>query len=132
MLSGDFNRDGKTDLALISSVQGDSQYNFDFAILSNASAYPEGACAVPVGPGVNICSPGAASGTMVNVLAAGNDFNPTVYMELWVDGEKKAGYGSTNTLRTTLSLPAGTHQFVFYAIDAAGIRFSGGKTVNVQ
>lgn len=131
MISGDFNRDGKTDLAMLFPVQGDAS-SYDFTILNNASAYPNGACAVPVGPGVNICSPGATSGTTVNVLAAGNDFNPTVYMEVWVDGEKKAGFGSTNTLRTTLNLPAGTHQFEFYAIDAAGIRFSGGRTVTVQ
>ena len=60
----------------------------------------------------------------MNVLAAGTDLNPTVYMELWVDGVREAGFGSTNTMRTTLNLTPGAHKFVFYAIDAAGIKFS--------
>lgn len=131
MLSGDFNRDGKTDLAMFFGTQGNAN-SFDFVILSNAGAYPNGACAAPVGPGVNVCSPGATSGTTVNVLAAGATYNPTVYMELWVDGVREAGYGSTNTLRTTLTLPAGTHKFVYYAIDSAGIKYAVGRNVAVH
>lgn len=55
-----------------------------FSFRYNTTTYPNGACAVPAGPRINISDPGATSGTTVNVLAAGN---PAVYIEPWVDGK---------------------------------------------
>ena len=126
--SGDYNRDGKTDLALLDPTAGGAQ----FTMLMNTSAYAQGACVQPATSGINVCSPGATSGTTVNVLADANNANPTVYMELWVDGVKRVGYGSTHELRTTLTLSAGTHQFAYFSADAAGNKNSLIKNVKVQ
>jgi hypothetical protein len=119
MAFGDYNRDGKTDLALLSTGSGSDPV---FSIFSNTSAYPGGACVVPILPGIHVCSPGLISGPAVNVLAAGTSDNPAVFMELWVDGVKRAGYGSTSELRATLNLTPGVHRLSYYAIDAAEIK----------
>jgi hypothetical protein len=119
MAFGDYNRDGKTDLAMLSTGSGNGQV---FSIFTNTSAYPDGACVVPVDPGIHICSPLLISGSTVNVLAGGKSDNPAVFMELWVDGVKRVGYGSTSELRATLNLTPGWHRFGYYAIDAAAIK----------
>jgi hypothetical protein len=124
--SGDYNRDGKTDLALLGSSGGNSQ----FTMLMNTSAYAQGACVQPATSGINVCSPGATSGTTINVVADANNPNPTVYMELWVDGVRRIGYGSTHELRTTLTLGVGTHQFAYFSADAAGNK--NGLITNVK
>ncbi|HEX6770779.1 MAG TPA: VCBS repeat-containing protein [Acidobacteriaceae bacterium] len=116
---GDYNRDGKMDLALLSTGTSGSPV---FTILTNTSAYPGGACVVPILPGVHVCSPGRISGPTVNVLAAGKSVDPAVFMELWVDGVKQVQYGSTSEMRATLDLTPGWHRLGFYAIDAAAIR----------
>ncbi len=113
MLAGDFNRDGKQDLAVLYSGPTIPPTDKGFSFLYNTTTYPKGACIVPVGPGINICSPGATSTSAVNVLAAGNVDNPAVYMELWVDGKRVTSYGSTDELRTTLSLNIGPPQAGF-------------------
>jgi hypothetical protein len=68
----------------------------------------------------------------VNVLAAGNADNPAVYMELWVDGKRVTGYGSTSDLRTSVTLAPGMHNLGFIAIDAAGNKVTNSKVVTVQ
>ena len=119
MAFGDYTRDGKTDLAMLSTGSGNGPV---FSIFTNTSAYPGGACVVPVNPGIHVCSPLWVSGPTVNVLAAGKSDNPAVFMELWVDGVKRVGYGSTSELRATLNLTPGWHRFGYYAIDAAAIK----------
>lgn len=128
--SGDYNRDGKTDLALLTAnpPSGD----FDFILLYNTSPYPNGVCVPPPTPGIAACSPGLTSGSTVQVLADGTNTNPTVYMELWVDGVRRFGYGSTHELRGTLTLSPGMHQFSFFSIDAAGLKNSLAYNVKVQ
>ena len=117
--TGDYNRDGKTDLALLSPGSGNGPV---FTSLTNTSPYPGGACVVPLLPSVHVCSPGLISGTTVHVLAAGNSDNPAVFMELWVDGVKRVQYGSTSEMRATLTLAPGLHRLGIYAIDAAAIK----------
>lgn len=131
LLSGDYNRDGKTDLAYLTGgpVAAGTP---NFTLLTNTSAYPGGTCVPPVTPGIHVCSPGATSGTTVKVLAAGANPNPTVYMELRVDGVRQLGYGSTSELRGTITVPAGTHRFDYYSADAAGIRNSLSTTVTIR
>lgn len=130
MEAGDFNRSGKMDLALLTAGYANSPQ--DFALLTNTSAFANGVCVPPVTPGIHVCSPGATSPTTVNVLAAGTNDNPTVYMELWVDGVKQIGSGGTHELRTTLTLPTGVHRFAYFAIDAAGLKTSFKTNVTVQ
>lgn len=119
MAFGDYNRNGKTDLALLSTGSGSDPV---FTILTNTSAYPDGACVAPILPGIRVCSPELISGPTVNVLAAGTSENPAVFMELWVDGVKRVGYGSTHELRASLDLTPGWHRLSYYAIDAAEIK----------
>lgn len=66
------------------------------------------------------------------MLAAANVDNPAAYMELWVDGKKVTGYGSTDELRTTVPVSPGRHNLGFVAIDAAGIKITKSKVVTVQ
>ncbi len=132
MLAGDFNRDGKVDLAVLYSGPTVPSNEKGFSFLYNTSPYPNGACVVPAVAGVNICSPGATSGTTVNVLAAGMADNPAVYMQLWIDGKPVTGYGSTDTLRTTVTLPPGQHNLGVLAIDASGYQVGNSKVVTVQ
>jgi hypothetical protein len=132
MLAGDFNRDGKQDLALLYGSPTIPSNDKAFSFLFNTTSYPKGACVVPAGPGINICSPGATSTSAVNVLAAANVDNPAVYIELWVDGKRVIGFGSTNELRTSLTLTSGKHNLGFVAIDAAGIKITKSKLVTVQ
>ena len=97
LVSGDYNRDGKPDLAFLATqlgVAGDT-----ITQLMNTSPFPSGVCVPPVTPGIKVCSPGKSSGVTVKVLAEGTNSNTTVYMELWVDGVKRLGYGSTHELR---------------------------------
>jgi hypothetical protein len=133
LLAGDYNHDGKMDMAtLYSEPPSMNQNNNEFSILYNTTAYANGACPTPVGTGIRICSPAASSSSAVNVLAAGNLNNPAVYMELWVDGTRTIGYGSTHELRTSLTLTPGRHALTFYAIDVAGNKVSKSTTVTVQ
>jgi hypothetical protein len=53
-------------------------------------------------------------------------------MELWVDGKRVMGFGSTNELRTSLTLTSGKHNLGFVAIDAAGIKITKSKLVTVE
>jgi hypothetical protein len=119
LLFGDYNRDGKTDLAMLSAGSSNGPV---FTIFTNTSAYPGGTCVAPIKPGINVCSPWLKSGTTVNILADGTSENPAVFMELWVDGVKRVGYGSTNELRATLNLTPGVHRLGYWAIDAAHIK----------
>jgi hypothetical protein len=130
LASGDYNRDGKTDLAMLTS--NGASGGLDFIQLYNTSAYAGGVCVPPATPGIVACSPGFTSGTAVNVLADANNTNPTVYMELWVDGVKRMGYGSTHELRGTLTLTPGSHQFAIFSADAAGLENSLVYNVKVQ
>lgn len=119
LVFGDYNRDGKADLAMLSTGSGSGAI---FTIFTNTSPYPGGACVAPIRPGINVCSPWRVSGQTVNILADGTSENPAVFMELWVDGVKRVGYGSTHELRATLNLAPGVHRLGYYAIDAAGIK----------
>jgi hypothetical protein len=82
-------------------------------------------CAPPWTPGVNVCSPlnhatvnspvlGWASGTVTGTVAR---------MEVWVDGVKRYTTNGKNTLKTNITLGAGTHKFVYYIVNTAGHRW---------
>ncbi len=126
--SGDYNRDGKMDLALFATGSGQSS----LTLLTNTTPYPHGTCVPFATPGIQVCQPSYTSGTTVNVLVEGTNTNPTVFMELWVDGSKVIGYGSTYELRDTLTLMPGSHQFDYYSADAAGDKNMLQTNVDVQ
>jgi hypothetical protein len=83
-------------------------------------------CAPPSSPGLNVCSPinnstdnspalGWASGTVTGTIAR---------MEVWVDGVKKSSTYGSNTLKTNISLPSGTHKFTYYIVNTAGQKWN--------
>jgi hypothetical protein len=53
-------------------------------------------------------------------------------MEVWVDGVKKYTETTSTTLSTSISLPAGSHSFHVYAVNAAGTKWLGAVTATVH
>jgi hypothetical protein len=89
--------------------------SFTLNVASSAS------CSAPTSPGVHVCSPvsGSSNPSPLTVQAASMVTGTITRMEVWVDGVKK--YTSTTTnLDTSLTLPAGSHRFDFYAVNTAG------------
>ena len=56
-----------------------------------------------------------ASGTVTETIAR---------MEVWVDGVKKSSTYGSNTLKTNISLPSGTHKFAYYIVNTAGQKWN--------
>ncbi|MFL6428227.1 MAG: FG-GAP repeat domain-containing protein [Acidobacteriaceae bacterium] len=91
-------------------------------------------CTAPTSPGVNVCKP--ANGSMVSspvqVLAASTISGTLARMELWVDGVKKYTETSSKTLSTSISLGAGSHRFVVFAVNTAGTKWEGVVSATVK
>ena len=71
---------------------------------------------------VSVVSPanGATVNSPVAFNATYNKGGTAQYMKVWVDGSPSAPVLNTNTLNTTLTLSAGSHQLVVEAGDSAG------------
>ncbi len=93
-----------------------------------------GSCTAPSSPGVNVCKPvnGSTVGSPVAVQAISTVTGTVARMEVWVDGVKKFSTFSSTTLSTSLSLPAGTHRFAFYAVNTAGTKWETVVNATVQ
>ena len=90
-------------------------------------------CSAPTSPGVHVCAPASGStvSSPVHVQAVGKVSGTFARMEIWVDGVKK--YTSTTaTVDTTLALAAGSHRFVFFAINTAGQKWETIVQATVQ
>jgi hypothetical protein len=124
VLVGDFNRDGKTDLALLYSSYAEQQDNV-FTILTNTTQSSGGGCSAPSSAGVHVCSPSsnATLSSPVSVVAASTITGTLARMEVWVDGVKKYSETTTETLSTSLGLAAGTHRFAIFAVNTAGTKW---------
>jgi hypothetical protein len=72
-----------------------------------------------------VCSPvnGSSVGSPVQATAAATVTGTIQRMEVWVDGVKKYSTYNTNSLSTSISLPAGSHRFDFYAVNTAGAKW---------
>lgn len=77
-------------------------------------------CAAPNSPGVHVCSPaeGTAVHSPVHLEAMSTVTGTLARMEVWIDGVKR--YTSANHLDTNLALSAGSHRFVFLAVNTNG------------
>ncbi|WP_216841188.1 FG-GAP-like repeat-containing protein [Acidobacterium sp. S8] len=91
-------------------------------------------CAAPSSLGVNICTPasGTSVGSPVLVEASANIDGGLQRMEVWVDGVKKFTEFSGPFLGASIVLPAGTHQFVVYAVNFEGVLWEGSVTATVK
>jgi hypothetical protein len=53
-------------------------------------------------------------------------------MEVWVDGVKKYSTYGSDTLKTNISLAAGTHTFTYYIVNTAGQKWEQTVVATVQ
>jgi hypothetical protein len=118
-------------LKAVAIAPGFSQSNVGSAsyTINNGSG-----CNPPSSPGLNVCEPVNAStvGSPVSVLASATVTGTISRMEVWVDGVKKFSTFGSTTLSTSLSLPAGSHKFVFYAVNTAGTKWMQTVTATVS
>ena len=114
---GDFNRDGKPDIATVDLVTG-STYNA-ISIINHTTAGYYGGCAYPkAGQGISVCTPsGASVSNPISFSAAANSFGQIRKFELWVDGKKIAddyhSWGHKAYFDLTTSLAPGSHYATF-------------------
>jgi hypothetical protein len=92
-----------------------------------------GTCSAPSTPGVNVCKPvnGSTVASPVVVQAFATVTGTIARMEVWVDGVKKFSTFNSRTLSTSLTLAAGSHRFVFYAVNTAGAKWQATVTATV-
>jgi VCBS repeat protein len=90
-------------------------------------------CSHPSSVGIHVCAPtnGSIWGGAVLAQAAATESGTAGHMELWVDGVKKFSQ-SGSTLKTSITLTAGLHRFVFIAVNTAGTKISTTLSATVQ
>lgn len=123
LLAGDFNHDGKEDLALLYSSYPEHQDNL-FSILINTTATAS-TCSAPSAAGVNVCKPanGTTVSSPVEVQAAATIAGTLARMEIWVDGVKKYTETTSKSFDTSVVLASGKHRFDIYAVNTAGTKY---------
>ncbi len=114
---GDYNKDAKPDVSLITS--GDANTHPDTAdLVLNTGTHTVGACAAPI-IGINVCSPGATSASPVKFSFSATSYYPLRKMEVWVDGVKKSEtfhvFGNYGYSDVSLTLAAGKHNIAFFS-----------------
>jgi hypothetical protein len=119
-LVGDYNRDGKPDVALASSQDTlDHPSNLD--VLLNTRAVPNGTCQAPAHVGVRACSPkaGQTLQSPVTFSFSANSFYPMRKMEVWIDGKKRSEtyevFANEGFANVKLTLAAGSHKVGLFA-----------------
>ena len=87
-------------------------------------------CNAPASYGVVVCSPvsGSTVSSPVSVQAAAKVAGTLARMEVWVDGVKKFTETTSTSFTTNVSVGAGSHRFVVYAVNTAGTKYQ--STVN--
>ena len=83
-------------------------------------------CSPPSSPGLNVCSPinNSTDNSPMLAWASGTVTGTVARMEVWVDGVKKYSTYRSNTLKTSIALPSGTHKFTYYIVNTAGQKWS--------
>jgi hypothetical protein len=117
VLGGDYNHDGKPDVALVTTSYANTHpYSAD--LMLNSGSKPVGSCAAPA-IGIHVCSPGASSASPVKFSFSATSFYPIRKMEVWVDGAKKSEtyhvFANQGFADVSLALPAGTHTVSFFS-----------------
>lgn len=88
---GDYNHDGRPDVAMISSGNQVAHPN-SLVIMLNEGVPPDGTCTTPSGVGIHVCSPvaGATVSRPFNVTFSANYLYPLRDTQVWIDGVKKS------------------------------------------
>ena len=128
--TGDFNGDGKPDLAVIVFEGGYPNYAATLYVYTNTASAPTGgACIAPTTANTNIiCSPAKGSTTTdtVTVTAASNVTGFTLN-RLYLDN--KSVYQTTSqTINTPLTVSTGSHTLVLVSYNNLGQAFSYSST----
>jgi hypothetical protein len=99
--------------------------NFNFSVVN---------CKAPTSPGVNVCSPakGDTVSSPVEATAAADVTGTIDRMEVWVNGVKKFSTFGTNALSTSITLPAGSYSFAYYAVNTEGQKWLTTSKVTVK
>lgn len=128
--TGDFNGDGKPDLAVIVMEGGYPTYDATLYVYTNTASAPTGgSCSAPTAANTNIiCSPAKASTTTdtVTVTAASNVTGFTLN-RLYRDNNSV--YQTTSqTISTPLTVSTGSHRLVLVSYNNKGQAFSYSST----
>jgi hypothetical protein len=88
---GDYNHDGRPDVAMISSGNQLNHPN-SMVIMLNGGVPPNGTCMTPSGVGIAVCSPapGSTVSRPFNVTFSANYLYPLRDTQVWIDGVKKS------------------------------------------
>jgi hypothetical protein len=129
MVARDFNLDSRHDLAVADRGQAGTPATTVFLNTAFSALCPPPSSA---NLAAKLCTPGStASSTTITVLAAGNSPTGVRRVELWIDGVKR--YNSPDDrLKTTVTVPAGTHKFQIVAVDQFGTTATTTRFVSVQ
>jgi hypothetical protein len=133
ILGGDYNHDGKPDVALFATSYANTHPS-SADLMLNTGSHPLGACPAPA-IGIHVCSPGASSASPVKFSFSATSFYPIRKMEVWVDGVKKsetfhvvANQGFSDV---SLGLAPGTHRVTFFSGGFDGSVMNKTMTVKV-
>jgi hypothetical protein len=130
---GNYNRDGKADVAFFTDDSAAQKHQNSADVLLNTGGKALGSCAPPA-IGIHVCSPGASSGSPVKFSFSATSFYPIRKMEVWVDGAKKSEtyhvFANQGFSDVSLSLAKGTHQIAFFsgAFDGSVVK----KTISLK
>jgi hypothetical protein len=123
LVAADFNHDGWTDLATLTT-------NHLVVYLNHGATT---ICPAPATAGVHVCSPYTAQPSLpspIPVVAAAKGASGIVSrMEIWVDGAKKATF-SGNKINTRLTIASGSHTLIVVEYDSLNASISS-PTFNI-
>jgi len=119
---GDYNHDGKLDVALFSGQEETQNYQLnDHLYLVKNTRNISALCPAPASPGFHVCSPasGASVASPVKFNFSASPFYPIRKMEVWIDGTKRSetynSVGYQAFANPSLTLSAGTHRVTLFS-----------------
>ena len=118
---GDYNRNGKADVAAITTSDANSHPDSAVMMLNQATT-PVGKCAPTYG--IHVCSSTTSSTNPVQISFSATTLYQLRKMEVWVDGAKKSEsyhvFGQQGFSDVSLTLSAGTHKIDLLAVALDG------------
>jgi len=118
---GDYNRNGKADIAAITTSNANSHPD-SAAVMLNQASTAVGKCAPTYG--IHVCSSTTSSTNPVHVSFSATSLYQLRKVEVWVDGVKKSeGYhvfGQQGFSDVSLTLSSGTHKIDLIAVAVDG------------
>ena len=121
VLLADYNRNGKADVATITTSDANSHPDSAVVMLNQAST-PVGKCAPTYG--IHVCSSTTSSTNPVQISFSASTLYQLRKMEVWVDGVKKSEsyhvFGQQGFSDVSVTLSSGTHKVDLLAVAVDG------------